>query len=139
MPGMPRCSADLGQRHLELLQDGQQPLHRPICPPSPSTADGDLAGVERVVDPPVPGQPRLELRREAIRGLGGDQGEPGVRQAGRRLDEPRRGIEQIGRDKPGDDHGKNVLLLSANLVLVCPGRQARVGAVVWVEDPSREL
>src|SRR5207344_527695 len=38
----------------------------------------------------------------------GDQGESGIRQACRRLDEPHRGIEQVGRDKPGGHHGKNV-------------------------------
>ena len=48
--------ADLGQRHLQLLQHGQQPLHRAQLPPEPLDGPGDLAGVERVVDPPVPGQ-----------------------------------------------------------------------------------
>ena len=101
--------ADLGQRHLELLEHGQQPLHRAQGPGQALDGPGDLAGVERVVDAPVPGQVLLEFRREAVGGFGGDQGEFGVREARRRLDEPRRGIEQVGRDEPGGDHGKNVL------------------------------
>ena len=101
--------ADLGQRHLELLEHGQQPLHRAQRPGEPLDGPGDLAGVERVVDAPVPGQVLLEFRREAVGGFGGDQGEFGVREARRGLDEPRRGIEQVGRDEPGGDHGKNVL------------------------------
>ena len=41
-------------------------------------------------------------------GRGADQPVPGTRQRGRGLHEPRRGVEQIGRDEPGDHHGKNV-------------------------------
>ena len=40
--------ADLGQRHLELLEHGQQPLHRAQRPGQTLDGPGDLAGVERV-------------------------------------------------------------------------------------------
>jgi len=40
---------DLGQRDLELLQDGQQPLHLPELAGQPLHRAGDLAGVEGVV------------------------------------------------------------------------------------------
>ncbi len=112
--------ADLGQRHLELLEHGQQALHRADLPAEPLDRPGDLPGVERVLDPPVPGQPVPEGGRQAVGGFGGDQGEFGVREARRGLDEPRRGIEQVGRDEPGGDHGKNVPLMRA-LVLLTAG------------------
>ncbi len=46
----------LGQRDLQLLQDGQQPLHLAELAGQALHRGGDLARVERVVDPPVPGQ-----------------------------------------------------------------------------------
>jgi hypothetical protein len=54
--GYAQMLADLGQRHLQLLQHGQQPLHRADLLAEPLHGPGDLAGVERVFDPPVPGQ-----------------------------------------------------------------------------------
>ena len=102
--------ADLRDRHLELLEDGHQPLHVAELPAQSLDRPRDLPGVERVVDLPVPGQAVPEPGREAVVGLAGDQGEPDVGQARGRLDEPRRRVEQIGRDKPGDHHGKNVLV-----------------------------
>ena len=98
----------LGQGYLQLLQDGQQPLHRAELLAEPVGGGGDLAGVEPVVDPPVPGQLVPQPRRQAILGLAGDQRQLDVGQRGRGLHEPRRGIEQIGRDEPGDEHDKNV-------------------------------
>ena len=48
--------ADLRDRHLELLEDGQQPLHVAELPAQSLDRPRDLPGVERVVDLPVPGQ-----------------------------------------------------------------------------------
>ena len=100
--------ADLGDGFLQLFQDGQQPLHRAEPLAERLHRAGDLPGVERVVYPPVPGQGVLEPGRQAVLGLARDQGQPHVRQLRRRLDESRRGAEQIGRDERGDHHEMNV-------------------------------
>ena len=51
--------ADLGQRDLQLLQHGQQHLDRAELARQALDRGGDLAGVQRVVDPPVAGQVSL--------------------------------------------------------------------------------
>ena len=74
----------LGQRDLQLLQDGQQPLHLAELAGQALHRGGDLAGVERVVDPPVPGQVLPERGRQPVLRLAGDQGQsarPGRRAA----------------------------------------------------------
>ena len=96
----------LGQRDLQLLQHGQQPLHRAELAGQALHRGGDLARVERVVDPPVPGQVLPELGRQPVLRLAGDQGHPCAGQPRRGLHEPRRGVEQIRRDEPGDHHGR---------------------------------
>ena len=100
--------AHLREGHLQLLQDGQQPLHRPELAAEARRRGGDLADIESVVYSPVPGQVVSEPGRQAVLGLAGDQRQLDVGQRGRGLHEPRRGVEEIGRDEPGDHHGKNV-------------------------------
>ena len=63
-PGDAQVLPHLGQRDLQLLQHGQQPLHRAELAGQALHRGGDLARVERVVDPPVPGQALPELGRQ---------------------------------------------------------------------------
>ena len=100
--------ADLRQRDLELLEHGQQPLHRPEVPAEALHGRGDLAGVERVVDPPVPGEPVAHLAGQAVHRLTGDQGQLGIGDARRGVDEPHGCIEQIRRDKGGENHARTI-------------------------------
>ena len=106
--GNAELPAHLREGHLQLFQDGQQPLHRPEPAAEALHRGGDLADIESVVDSPVPGQVVFEPGREAVLGLAGDQGQFDVWKRGRGLHEPRRRVEQIGRDEPGDHHEKNV-------------------------------
>ena len=128
--------AHLGEGHLQLLQDGQQPLHRAELPAEPLHGAGDLAGVERVVDPPVPGQAVPQPRRQAVGGLAGDQRQLRRRAAGRGLDEPRRRVEQIGRDKPGDDHAKNVPPWEPCSAATIPRHERRLRRAVLSRQPA---
>ena len=90
--------------HLQLLQYRQEPLNRANTLANAQHRGCDLPGVQCVVDPPVRGQAAPEPRRQIALGLAGDQGQLSVRQTRRGLDEPRRRVEQIGRDKGGDHH-----------------------------------
>ena len=74
--------------------------------PSAPQRGGDLPGVERVVDPPVRGQPAPQPIGDAALGVAGDERQLGVRQPGRRADEPHRRVEQVGRDERGDHHAR---------------------------------
>ena len=58
--------ADLRERDLQLFQDGQQPLHRAEPLAERLHRAGDLPGVQRVVDPPVPGQAAPQPGRQAV-------------------------------------------------------------------------
>ena len=97
--------ADLCQRDLQLLQHGQQPADRAELAGQALDRGGELDRVQRVVDPPVAGQVLLQLRRQPVRGLAGDQRGAHAGQPGRRLDEPRRGVQQVGGDEAGGHHG----------------------------------
>ena len=66
MPADAQVLAHLGQRDLQLLQHGQQPLHLAELAGQALHRGGDLARVERVVDPPVPGQVLPELGRQPV-------------------------------------------------------------------------
>ncbi len=90
--------------YLQLLQYRQEPLNRANTLTNALHRGGDLPGVQGVVDPPVRGQAAPQPRRHIALGLAGDQGQLGVRQTRCCLDEPRRRVEQIGRDKSGDHH-----------------------------------
>jgi hypothetical protein len=96
--------ADLGQRHLELLERPDDPLHPADLAAQPGHRLGDLARVEGVVDPPVAGELLVQHGWKVRRGGVRDEPEPYARQARRRRDEPRRGVEEVGRDEDGGDH-----------------------------------
>ena len=97
--------ADLRQRHLQLLEGADEPVHPAHLAREAGHRPGQLTRVERVLHPPVPGQPPAQLRRDPFRGLAGDQAEADVRQLRGDGDEPRRGLQQVRRDEGGDDHG----------------------------------
>ena len=99
--------ADLRKRDLKLLEHGQQPLDRPEVPAQALHRRGDLPGVERVVDPPVPGDPAAQVAGQAFLRLAGDQGKLNIRQVRRGIDEPPRRIEQIRRHKDGKHHARD--------------------------------
>ncbi len=54
----PEALAHLRQRHLEVLEDGDQPVDRPEPLAERGDGAGELIGVEAVVDPPVAGDRR---------------------------------------------------------------------------------
>ncbi len=68
--------AGVRERHLQLLQRADQPLDRPQLPREPRDGLGDLPRVQRVVDPPVPGQVPRQLGGNLLRGRGRDQAQP---------------------------------------------------------------
>jgi hypothetical protein len=103
-----QCLAHLGQRHLQLLQSADQAFHRPHLPAQAGHRGGDLARVERVVDPPVPVQVFLEHRRQPVRRLGGDHREPDAGQRGGGGHEPGGGLQQEGCDESSDDHNRTL-------------------------------
>jgi hypothetical protein len=71
---------DLPERHLQLLEHPEEPLHRAGAAADRFGGGGDLPGVERVVDPPVRGQPGPQPIGDAALGVAGDEGQLGVRQ-----------------------------------------------------------
>ena len=95
---------DLPERHLQLLEYPEEPLHRADVLADRLGGGGDLPGVERVVDPPVRGQAGPQPIRNAALRVAGDEGQFGVRQPGGRLNEPHRRAEQVGRDEGGEHH-----------------------------------
>ena len=107
--------ADLRQRHLQLLEHGQQPLDRSDMPAQALHGGGDLPGVERVIDPPVPGESSAQLAGQAFGRLTGDHGQLDPGQARRGSDEAPRRLEQIRRDEGGDHHAWDP-------TLYCPAR-----------------
>ena len=97
--------ADLGERHLKLFQRTDEPLDAAQLAAQARDPFGDLARVQRVVDPPVPGQVGLQFGRQPVRRRGRDDTEAyaGHLRGGRH--EARRGFEQEGRDEGSDNHG----------------------------------
>ena len=96
----------VGERHLQLLQRADQPLDGPELPRQPGDRLGDLARVQRVVDPPVPGQVPRQLGGNLLGGRGGDQAEPHAGQLRGRGDEPHGG----GHEERCDERGRDLLL-----------------------------
>ena len=91
--------------YLQLLQYRQEPLNRANMLANALHRRSDLPGVKSVVDPPVRGQaaPSSDGRLPS-----GSQVTRASSVSGRPrccLDEPRRRVEQIGRDKSSDHHG----------------------------------
>ena len=76
--------AHLGQRDLQLLQRADQAFHPSHLTTEAGHRLGDLARVECVVDPPVPGQAFLQHGGQALGRLGGDDGQPDAGQPRRR-------------------------------------------------------
>lgn len=60
------CSPGLRQRHLELLQDADEPLDLPDLGGQPPDRVDQLLRVERVGDLPVPGDRLAQLRRHLV-------------------------------------------------------------------------
>jgi hypothetical protein len=95
---------NLRDRHLELLEHCQEPLHRAEVPAECLYGSGDLPGVECVIDPPMRGQAAPHLRRQLVFGLAGDQGQLDARQPRCCFDESRGRIEQVRCDEGSDHH-----------------------------------
>ncbi len=94
----------LGQRHLQLLEDADDPVHTAQLPPEPGDRVRELPWVQGVVDAPVPGELLPQRRRHPLQRLAGDQPESDVRQGSGAGHEANRGFAQIGRDERGSDH-----------------------------------
>jgi hypothetical protein len=107
-PGDAERLPDLRERHLQLLQGPDQPLHRPELPGQALHGIRDLPRVQRVVHPPVPGEVPGEVGRHLLRGGGGDDGQPHAGQLRRGRDEPDGGRHQERRDEHGDDHQRKL-------------------------------
>ena len=116
MPGMPRCSRTCASGTCNCSSTASSRSTVPEVPAQALDGGGDLPGVERVIDPPVPGQPAAQLAGQAFRRLAGDQGQLDVGHAGRGVDEAARRLEQIRRDKGGDHHAWELY------PLCCPAR-----------------
>ena len=56
----------LREWHLQLLERPDEPLHRAHLPTQACDCGGDLTGVERILDAPVPGEEALEFRMDVV-------------------------------------------------------------------------
>ena len=95
---------NLRDRHLELLEHCQEPLHRAEALAECLYGSGDLPGVECAIDPPMRGQAVPQLRRQLVFGLAGDQGQLDARQPRCCFDESRGRVEQVRCDEGSDHH-----------------------------------
>jgi len=95
--------AHLRDRHLQVLEHADQPLHPADVLVHRLDATGDLRGVQRIVDAPVRGEAVPELVRQPVGRLARDQGQVHAGHARGGLGEPRRRVEQVRRHK-GDKH-----------------------------------
>ena len=108
MPAMPRCSRTCARGTCSCSRTASSRCTGPSCSPSPCTAPAIWPTSSPSSIRQCPARLSLQPGRQAVRGLAGDQRQLHVRQRCRGLHEPRRRVEQIGRDEPGDHHGKNV-------------------------------
>jgi hypothetical protein len=98
--------AGLRERHLQLLERADEARDRPQLLRQPRHGVGDLPGVQRVVDAPVPGQVAGQLGGHLLRRRGGDQAQPHVRELCRGGHEPRGGGHQERGHERGVHHGR---------------------------------
>ena len=94
MPGMPSVSRTCASGTCSCSSAPTSRCTGPSWRRQPGDRLGDLPRVQRVVDPPVPGQVLRQLRRHPVGRRRGDQRQPDSGQLGRGGDEARGGREQ---------------------------------------------
>jgi len=97
----------LGERHLQVLEHPDEPLHRADVLAHRCDAAGDLPGIQRIVDPPVRRQRAAQRLGNTLGRLAGNQRKLHAGQPGGGLGEPRRRVEQVGRGKGDNRHSRS--------------------------------